>query len=120
MMKLSAMVPAFDLEPSAIDICTFRDDEDAKKCLTVTSTRYGTLSGEIKISYDTSTMCMLDIVDALSDKRFRKHLEELRIIGSGMPIELTEAEKMMIYDHKHDEEGPLPAPPLGECPDQDE
>lgn len=103
MMILSAMVPALDLEPKTIDICTFRDDEDAKKCLTVTSTRYGTLSGEIKISFDTSTICMLDVVDALFGNQFRHHLEELGIIGGVMPLKLTEAEKMMIYDHKHDE-----------------
>ena len=103
MMKLHAMVPAFDMEPSAIDICTFADDEDPKKYLTVVSSRYGTTSGEIKVSYDTQTMSMLDIVDALSDKRFRNHLEELEICGNAVPLKLSEAEKMAIYDHKHDE-----------------
>ena len=103
MMKLHAIVPDLDLEQKTTDICTFTDDEDPKKCLTVVSTRYGTLSGEIKISYDTQTMNMLDIVDALSDKRFRKHLEELRICGNAVPLELTDAERLAIYDHKHDE-----------------
>ena len=102
MMELHAIVPNID-EPKIVDICTFADSEDPKKYLTVVSSRHSILSGEFMISFDPHTTCMKDVISALSDGKFCEHLLQLGICGNAQPIELSDAEKEMIYDHKHDE-----------------
>ena len=102
MMKLHSIVPYLN-DPGIIDICTFADKEDPKKYLTVVSCRYSTRTGEIKISFDPCTMCMQDIVAALNDEKFNDHILQMGICDNAEPLELSGAEKMAEYDHKHDE-----------------
>lgn len=102
MMELKAIIPNLD-DPKIVEICTFFDKEDPKKYITAVCSRYSRLSGEFMIFFDPHTVCMKDVVSALSDEDFREHLLQLGICGNTQPIELTDAEKEMIYDHKHDE-----------------
>ena len=103
MMKMSNKINGVNFQDDPSLMIFSRDKDDVKKHVSMHITRYGLVSSEIKISFDRTAVCNLDIVDALSDKRLRKTLEELGLCGNAVPLELTDAERLAIYDPKHDE-----------------
>ena len=104
MMKMSKKIEGENFQKEPTLTIFSHDNEDAKKHVAIFVTRYGLVSSEIKISFDRTAVSALDIIDALSDKRVRNMMEDARYCGNALPIELSDVEKEMIYDHKHDEE----------------
>ncbi len=103
MMKMSKKIEGENFQGDPEVFVFSNNAEDAKKHITVYATRYGLVSSEIRIAFDRTAVCNLDIVDALSDKRLRKTLEELGLCGNALPTRLTETERLALYDHRHDE-----------------
>lgn len=103
MMKMSNKINGVNFQDDPSLMIFSRDKDDVKKHVSMHITRYGLVSSEIKISFDRTAVCVLDIIDALSEKRVRNIMEEEGLCGNAFPIKLTEAERIALYDHKHDE-----------------
>ncbi len=103
-MKMHERIKGTNFQKDPDVSAFFSDKGKAIKYISVYATCYGLRSSEIRIAFDRTSICNDDIVDALSDKRFRNMLEEMRLCGNAFPIKLTEAERLAIFDHKHDEE----------------
>ena len=74
---------------------------------------------EIRIRFNRFKVGNLDTLLALKSEELKKAMHEGRFAGY-VPLIPTEYERQLIEDYRHDESGPLSAPPLGEYQEDNE
>lgn len=71
--------------------------------ITIMAMQNGCEGGTIIINFNRYRHSHTDVVGMLLDLLVRSVLKKERIIGDFTPLRMTEAERLAIYDHKHDE-----------------
>lgn len=71
--------------------------------LAVTAMQDGCEGGKIVVRFDRYKHCGADVLAIITMALTLGKLDEERIIGKYDPLEMTESERLAIYDYRHDE-----------------